>query len=161
MAYELNSLMTIRERRQDVARGELVASRHKVAEAESELQSRINDLREYERTKDERRDRIYDAIIGRAVSLDDLQIAQEGISRIDEEGNLKSDNIIRAEDVLKERKKDEALAHDRFIVATKSKMKIEAHHVDWQRVQSLESERRQEIELEDFTGKKVSDDRYE
>ena len=125
MAYALASLMTIRERRENAARGELVASRHKVAEAQSELESRINDLREFERTKDDRRDRIYDSIMGRTLSLDDLAFAQEGVSRIDEEGNLKADNVVRAEDVLKERKKDEASAHDRFVVATKNKMKIE------------------------------------
>ena len=161
MAYALASLMTIRERREDAARGELVASRHKVAEAQSELESRINDLREFERTKDDRRDRIYDSIMGRTLSLDDLTFAQEGVSRIDEEGNLKADNVVRAEDVLKERKKDEASAHDRFVVATKNKMKIEEHHVNWLRMQISESERRQEIELEDFTGKKVTDDRDE
>ena len=159
MEYQLASLMTIRERREDVARGELVASRHKVAEAQNELESRLDDLREYERTKDSRRDRIYASIIGRTLSADELALAQEGVSRIDEEGNLKSDNVLRAEDVLKERRKDESLAHGRFVAATKNKMKIEAHHVDWLRIQACESERRQEIELEDFTGKKVSDDR--
>jgi hypothetical protein len=95
------------------------------------------------------------------VSVTDLTFAQEGVSRIDEEGNLKADNVVRAEDVLKERKKDEASAHDRFVAATKNKMKIEEHHVNWLRMQISESERRQEIELEDFTGKKVTDDRDE
>ena len=58
MAYALESLMKIRVRREDAARSELTAARLKVAEAKNELEARKIDLCEYERTKEERRDRI-------------------------------------------------------------------------------------------------------
>ena len=161
MAYALESLMKIRLRREDAARAELTAAQLKVAEAKNELEARRNDLLEYERTKEERRDRIYAAIIGRAVTADDLALAREGVSRIDDEGNLKADNVVRAEGVLKDRQNEAAVAREGFVLATKNRMKIDEHRENHLREEAAWAERRQEIELEDFTGKKVIDDRDE
>ena len=161
MAYALESLMKIRARREDAARGELTAARLKVAEATKELEARKNDLFEYERTKDERRDKIYAAVIGRTVTADELELAREGVSRIDDEGNLKADNVLRAEGVLKDRQNEAELAREGFVLATKNRMKIGEHRESYLRDEAVWAERRQEIELEDFTGKKVADDRDE
>jgi hypothetical protein len=161
MAYALESLMKIRVRREDAARGELTAARLKVAEAKKDLEARRNDLSEYERTKEDRRDRIYAAIIGRAVSADDLALAREGVSRIDDEGNLKADNVLRAEGVLKDRQQEAETAREGLVQATKNRMKIDAHRESHLSEEAAWAERRQEIELEDFTGKKVADDRDE
>ena len=159
MAYALESLMKIRVRREDAARSELTAARLKVAEAKNELEARKTDLREYDRTREERRDRIYAAIIGRPVTADDLAMAREGVARIDDEGNLKADNVFRAEGVLKDRQREAETAREGFVVATKNRMKIDEHRENHLREEAAWADRRQEIELEDFTGKKVSDDR--
>ena len=161
MAYALESLVKIRVRREDAARGELAAAQLKVAEAMNELAARKNDLVEYERTKDERRDRIYAAVIGRTLTADDLSLAIEGVSRIDDEGNLKADNVLRAEGELKDRQNEAATAREGFVRATKNRMKIDEHRENHLRAEAVWVERRQEIELEDFTGKKVLDDRDE
>ena len=159
MAYALESLMKIRVRREDAARGELVAAQQRVAQAQNERAARKNDVLEYERTKEERRDRIYAAVIGRTVTADDLAMAREGVSRIDDEGNLKADNVLRAEGVLKDRQLEAETARDGFVLATKNKMKIAEHRENHLRDEAAWADRRQEIELEDFTGKKVIDDR--
>lgn len=161
MAYQLDSLMKIRIRREDAARSELTASRMRMSQAQNELEARKEELRLYEETKDERRDRIYAAILGRTVSADELEMAQEGVSRIDEEGNLKADNILRAEGVLREREKEVEVAREGFVFATKNRMKIDEHRNNWLMAEAKEEDYRQEIELEDFTGKKVTDDRDE
>jgi type III secretion protein O len=153
--------MKIRIRREDDARSELTASRMRMSQAQSELEARKEELRRYEETKDERRDRIYAAILGRTVSADELEMAQEGVSRIDEEGNLKADNILRAEGVLREREKEVEAAREGFVFATKNRMKIDEHRNNWLMAEAKEEDYRQEIELEDFTGKKVLDDRDE
>jgi type III secretion protein O len=159
MAYALESLMKIRVRREDAARGELVAAQQRVAQAQNELAARKNDLLEYERTKEERRDRIYAAVIGRTVTADDLARAREGVSRIDDEGNLKADNVVRAEGVLKERQDEATSAREELVLATKNRMKIDEHRENHLRAEAAMEDQRQEIELEDFTGKKVTDDR--
>ena len=96
MSYTLQPLLRIRTMREDRASGELVAARRAVAAAESALDARRQELSSYEETKEARRDRIYDAIMGREVSREQLDIANEGVARIDEEGVLKADNVKRA-----------------------------------------------------------------
>ena len=92
MPYALQPLLVIRETREDRARGELTAARRAVVEAEEALADRQRELAEFEETKEERRDRIYATIIGRTVSRDQIDLANEGVARIDEEGVLKADN---------------------------------------------------------------------
>ncbi|MBR4253408.1 MAG: YscO family type III secretion system apparatus protein, partial [Kiritimatiellae bacterium] len=82
MPYALQPLLVIREMREDRARGELTAARRAVAEAEKALAARQRELTAWEETKEERRDRIYDAIIGRPVSRDQIDMANEGVARI-------------------------------------------------------------------------------
>lgn len=159
MAYALDSLMKIRIRREDTARSELTAARLRMSEAQNELEARKEEFRLYEETKDERRERIFAAILGRTVGTDELEMAREGISRIDEEGNLKADNIVRAESILRDREKEVESARDVLVFATKNRMKIEEHRSNWLTISAAEEDYRQEIELEDFTGKKVLDDR--
>lgn len=159
MAYALDSLMKIRIRREDTARSELTAARLRMSEAQNELEARKEEFRLYEETKDERRERIFAAILGRTVGADELEMAREGISRIDEEGNLKADNIVRAESILHDREKEVESARDVLVFATKNRMKIEEHRSNWLTISAAEEDYRQEVELEDFTGKKVLDDR--
>ena len=159
MAYALDSLMKIRIRREDTARSELTAARLRMSEAQNELEARKEEFRLYEETKDERRERIFAAILGRTVGADELEMAREGISRIDEEGNLKADNIVRAESILRDREKEVESARDVLVFATKNRMIIEEHRSNWLTISAAEEDYRQEIELEDFTGKKVLDDR--
>lgn len=159
MAYALDNLMKIRIRREDTARSELTAARLRMSEAQNELEARKEEFRLYEETKDERRERIFAAILGRTVGADELEMAREGISRIDEEGNLKADNIVRAESILRDREKEVESARDVLVFATKNRMKIEEHRSNWLTISAAEEDYRQEIELEDFTGKKVLDDR--
>ncbi len=159
MAYALEQLLTIRNRREDRARGELQTARQAVSRATRDLEDRRAALAEFEATKEERRDRIYDLIIGRNVRRDDLELAREGIARIDQEGVLKADNVVRAKEVLAQKEAEAEKAKDAYIVTAKDRSKISEHKADWQREEMREAEYRQDIELEDFTGKKLNDDR--
>ena len=140
--------------REDRATGELTAARRALAEAEEVLAARQRDLAEYEDTKEERRDRIYDAIIGREVSRDQIDIANEGVARIDEEGVLKADNVKRAEGVVKEKADAAEVARVNLNVAIKNRMKIDEHKSVWVAEEAKEQEARAEGELEDFIVRK-------
>ena len=140
--------------REDKASGELTAARQAVRTAEAALNDRRRELAEFERTREERRDRIYAAIIGRTVSRDQIDLAQEGVARIDEEGALKADNVLRAEGELRTRETEAETARTTFIAASKNRMKIDEHRAVWIEEEAKEEERRVEGELEDFTGRK-------
>ncbi len=159
MPYALAQLLTIRERREDRARGELQTARQAVLQAEADLEARRQDLRAYEATREERRDRIFAAVIGRPVTADELELAREGIARIDEEGILKADNVARAGEELSRRRAVAETAKQAYVATAKERMKITEHRAEWTRAALREDEHRQDIELEDFTGKKVLDDR--
>ena len=140
--------------REDRATGELVAARQALAAAEEALAARRRDLAEWEETKEERRDRIYDAIIGREVSRDQIDLANEGVARIDEEGVLKADNVKRAEGVVKEKTEATAIARTNLNVAIKNRMKIDEHKAVWLAEEAKTQEARAEGELEDFIVRK-------
>ena len=158
MAYALQSMLRIRAMREDRAATELTAARREVTRAQERLVQRKNDLKEYEATKDARRDRIFEAVIGRAVSMEDLDLAREGVARIDEEGILKADNVVQAEADLQKCRNNAETSRQAFVSASKNRMKITEHRSIWEAEEAAEAERRSEMELEDFTGKKVVDD---
>ena len=140
--------------REDRATGELTAARQALAAAEEALAARRHDFSAWEETKEERRDRIYAAIIGREVSRDQLDIANEGVARIDEEGVLKADNVKRAEGVVKEKADAAEVARANLNLATKNRMKIDEHRAVWLAEDAKAQEARAEGELEDFVVRK-------
>ena len=140
--------------REDRASAELSAARHAVRQAARELEERKEDLRQYEETKDERRDRIYNAVMGHAISREELDRVLEGVARIDEEGALKADNVSMAEAELRKKEESAEEARANFVKASKERMKITEHKAIWIAEEAKEQERKQESELEDFTGKK-------
>ena len=157
MPYALQPMIRIRQRREDAAGAALVVARTEERAAAKTLEERREELAEYERTKEERRDRVYDAVMGRPCSMDDLDKAREGVARIDEEGVLKADNVVRAEGVLQEKEEASAAAQSALNLAIKNRMKIEEHRSAWIEEDRKEQERLEDIELEDFTGRKQDD----
>ena len=155
MSYLLQPLLRIRTMREDRASGELSAARRELASAEAALEARRRDLAAYEETKEERRDRIYDAIMGRAVSREQIDLANAGVARIDEEGALKADNVARAEAERRRREEAAAAARQNLFLATKDRMKIDEHKGIWLAVEAAEEEHRAEGELEDFVVRKL------
>lgn len=152
--YALQPLLRIRTLREDRAAGELTAARQALAAAEEALAARERELAEFESTKEERRDRIYAAVIGRAVSRDQLDMVTEGVARIDEEGTLKADNVTRADAERRKCEKGVATARVNLNVATKNRMKIDEHRAVWLADEARAEEARAEGELEDFTVRK-------
>lgn len=154
MGYALQPLLRIRMMREDRASGELVAAKRDLAAAEEALAARQQELEEWEATKEERRDRIYAAVIGRTVNREQLDLANEGVARIDEEGVLKADNVKRAEQERAQREEAAEAARQNLNLATKNRMKIDEHKAVWAREDALAQEFRAEGELEDFIVRK-------
>ena len=154
MSYTLQPLLRIRVMREDRATGELTAARQALAAAEEALEARKRELADFEATKEERRDRIYATVIGHTVSRAQLDLANEGIARIDEEGVLRADNVTRAEAERKNREDAAEAARANLNLATKNRMKIDEHRSVWLAEDAKAQEARAEGELEDFTVRK-------
>ncbi len=161
MAYALQSMLRIRSMREDRAGKELIAARHERDAAQVELAKRTEKLEEYGRTKEERRDRVFDTIMQRVVSREDIDRVKDAVSRIDEEGILLQEGVSKAQQALEEREKEEDKAHVRFVIATKNHLKIKQHREIWEAEEQKLQERQQEAELEEFAGRRLSNDDYD
>ena len=158
MAYSLQSMLKIRGMRQERTQTELATARVVRAKAEKDRDEKRDERAKFDETKEERRDRVYDAVIGRVVTMDDLDQARDAVTRIDEQGMLLVEAEKKAETVLEE--KDQAAEHARvrFFAATKDLSKIEEHRKAWEEEDRKEQERRADAEMEEFTGRKMTAD---
>ena len=154
MPYILQPLLWIRAMREDLATGELSAARRELASAEAALEACRRDLAAYQETREERRNRIFDAIMGRVVSREQIDLANAGVARIDEEGALKADNVARAEAERKKREEAAEVARQHLLQATKDRMRIDEHQGVWLAEEAEREELRAEGELEDFVVRK-------
>lgn len=155
MAYALQSMLKIRAMREDRAQTELAGARIARAKAERELEEKAAVREKFEETKEERRDRIFDAVIGRVVSMDDLDQARAAVSRIDEEGMLLLEAEHKAEHLLQQRDEETESARVKFSIASKNKAKIDQHRLAWEEEDRKMQEMLEDAEMEEFTGKKV------
>ena len=158
MAYALESMLRIRVMREDRAGKDLVAARHAREAAQTELDARKRKLHAYAQTKEERRDRVFDTIIGRPVPRDEIDRVRTAISQIDEEGVLLTDGVRRAEADLETKEQETEKAHGRFIAAVKERAKVSQHKEIWAEEDRRMQEMRADAEMEEFTGRKMTDD---
>ena len=155
MAYALQSMLKIRGMRQDRAQTELAGARVARAAAERELVEKAETRRKFEETKEERRDKIFETVIGRVVSMDELDRARSAVSRIDEEGMLLLEAEHQAEHLLQKRDEETEAARVKFAVASKNKAKIDEHKSAWEEEDRKMQEMLADAEMEEFVGKKL------
>ena len=155
MAYALQSMLKIRRMREDRAQTELAGARAARALAERELKETTSERERFEETKEERRDRIFAAVVGRVVTMDELDQARSAIGRIDEQGMLLAEAEHRAEHLLEQREEETEAARVRFSEASKNKAKIDQHRAAWEEEDRKMQEMLADAEMEEFTGKKL------
>ena len=158
MAYALESMLRIRVMREERAGKDLVAARHAREMAQVELEARKQKLSDYAQTKDERRDRVFETILMRPVPRDEIDRVRSAISQIDEEGVLLTDGVRRAEADLEAKGQEADKAHGRFIAAVKERAKVSQHREIWAEEERRMQELRADAEMEEFTGRKMTDD---
>ena len=150
MAYALQSMLKIREMREDRAQAELVGAKAVRAQAEQELLKCSDRRLQYDAEKEARRDRVYEAVIGRTVKMDDLDRARDAVTQIDEEGILLMRAEHQAEDVFKQ--KDAAAEKARVLLAaaTRNKEKITLHRQVWEEEDRRQREMLADAEMDEF-----------
>lgn len=158
MAYALNDMLKIRAMREDRAGTELTGARRARAAAERVRDERAETRRRFDATKDERRERVYDAVMGRVVSMDDLDRARAAVTRIDEEAMLLAEAERQAQDELTKRDQAAEAAHVRFVAASKKKAKIDQHRLAWEQEDRRMQEMRADAEMDEFTGRRMTAD---
>ena len=147
-------MLKIRILREDRAGTALTSARNARKLAADELESRRRDYAAYLETKEARRDRIYDQVMGRPVGMDVLDDVRTAVTRIDEEGALLEQAEQAAEDLLRRKEREAETARVEFVGASRNRMKIDEHRQVWIDEARLEEERAADAEMEEFTGKR-------
>ena len=158
MAYALEAMLRIRAMREDRAGTELTGARRARSAAESVLNEKQEALQSFAATKEARRDKIYAAVMGRTVSMDDLDRARDAVTKIDEEGVLLEEARRQAAADLEKKDQEAEGARIRFVAATKQKAKIDQHRLAWEAEDHKLQEMRADAEMEEFTGRKMTSD---
>lgn len=159
MAYALEAMLKIRAMREDRAGTELTGARRARMAAEKVLEEKQEALQSFQVTKDARRDKIYAAVMGRPVSMDDLDRARDAVTKIDEEGVLLEEAQRQASADLEKKDQEAEGARVRFVAATKQKAKIDQHKLAWEAEDRKMQDMLADAEMEEFTGRKmISDD---
>ena len=158
MAYALQSMLKIRAMREDRAQTELSLARVARAKQERVVEEKHRVRMAFESTKEERRDKLYEAIIGRTVRQDKRDQVRSAVSDIDEESLLLQEDENSAREELKRRDGEVEAARQGYVLAVKNLTKIEEHRRAWAEEDCRMQELQADAELEDFTGRKNTDD---
>ena len=159
MAYALQSMLKIRGLREERAQAELVQAKAVLAQAERELRKRADARVEYEAGKEERRDKVYAAVIGRTVKMDDLDRARSAVTLIDEEGILLAEAERKARAVFTEKERAAEAARGVLAMATRNKEKIVQHRRVWEEEDRRARERIADAEMDEFAEIRRRNDR--
>jgi len=156
--YALESMRRIRTMREDRAGEELVAARRARDAAQLELSRRRDAFADWEKTKEERCDRLWATILRHTCRRDQIDAVKAAVADIDAEGVRLLDAAHRAEEDLAAREKDAETARGRYVAASRNHQKIEQHRDLWLVEEKKAEERRSDAEMEDFTGRKMNHD---
>lgn len=156
--YALESMRRIRTMREDRAGEELVAARRARDAAQAELSRRRTAFSDWERTKDERCDRIWATILRHTCRREQIDAVKAAVADIDQEGVTLLDAAHRAEEDLATREKEAETARGRYVAASRNHQKIEQHRDIWLEEEKKAEERRDDAEMEDFAGRRMSHD---
>ena len=149
-AYPLAPLLKVREYRENAAKNALRAAERAVIEAREDVERCREELERYKVWRLEEADRRYGTIMGKALSLMELDAFKAGLGAL-ADGELRREEAIAA--ALAEVKKREAAvlkAREAARLAQHETSKILTHRDIWLEQARREAERREDLEMEEF-----------
>ena len=151
MAYPLQPLLSVRSFREDNAKAAVSAAEAALRQAEDAAEKSRAELERYQQWLPEEKERRYAGIMGKLMSLADLDSFKAGLSLLDDGVLTREDAVQQAEKIVEERRNKLRAAQLALTSARKEKMKIDMHKDIWSQEAAKEAERAAELEMEDFT----------
>ena len=144
--YPLAPLLKVREYREDAAKNALSAAERAVVEAQEAVERCRGELERYKVWRQEEVERRYDAIMGKGLSLKELDVFKAGLGAL-ADGELKLEEAIaQALENVKKRQEDVRKARQ----AQHETAKIVTHRDIWLGEAKREAERLEDWEMEEF-----------
>ena len=153
-AYPLALLARVRQKREEGALAEYAARERALTAAREETRARRKALEDYLVWRKEEEDRRYQEVLGKEMPRQMMDEFKAGIAALRERDNVLMEALEEARQAEEEaaRKKDEAA--EALKQCRKDKEKISAHQEIWKAGEAREAERREDLEMEEFTGAK-------
>jgi type III secretion protein O len=149
--YPLAALLRLRIFRQDKAMRSLQSCERKLVAARFEVKKAVKEHEDFIKWLIKEEDDRYNAIMGKNMTLDDVDEFKAGLLSIRARESLYLENILKAKNNVQICKENVVQAKAALLAAQKGTIKIEEHKERWREVVKLEEERAEELELEDFT----------
>lgn len=149
-SYPLQSLLTVRHFREEGAKNEVRAAERRLVEAREEVKKKKEELERYRAWRPEEENRRYDAIMGEAMSLEDMAKFRAALGALAEEEQERARAVDEAEKAAARKEREVSAAREAVAVARKEAAKIEAHRDIWLAEAKKEAERQEDLELEEF-----------
>ena len=148
--YPLAPLLKVREYREDAAKNALSAAERAVVEAQEAVERCRGELERYKVWRQEEVERRYDAIMGKGLSLKELDVFKAGLGAL-ADGELKLEEAIaQALENVKKRQEDVRKAREAARQAQHETAKIVTHRDIWLVEAKREAERLEDLEMEEF-----------
>ena len=143
--YPLAPLLKVREYREDAAKNALSAAERAVVEAQEAVERCRGELERYKVWRQEEVERRYDAIMGKGLSLKELDVFKAGLGAL-ADGELKLEEAIaQALENVKKRQEDVRKAREAARQA-----QHETHRGIWLVEAEREGERLEDLEMDEF-----------
>ena len=157
--YPLASLTRVRQLREDAASAECTSSEKILLAARRETLARQKALDDYLVWRKQEEDRRYHEILGKELSFKELEDFKAGLAALRDRDNILLAALEEARKAEEEAAQRRDAAVESLKQARKEKEKISENRKVWQAAERKEAERREDLEMEEFTGVKRPDQR--
>jgi type III secretion protein O len=156
--YPLAPLFRVRRLREEAAGTEYSAAEAALLEARKKVAEGEKALAEYLRWREEEEERRYQSALFSEMDRKDLEAFRAGLAALRDR-----ENSLREELALKKKAEEEASqardrAQENLLRARRNTEKIRTHREIWSAVEAREAERREDLEMEEFSGTRNRDD---
>ena len=148
--YPLAPLLAVREYREEAARNAVRTAEAAVREAEEAVRARQEEWQAYQHWRVEEEDRRYDAIMGRELTLKQIDEFKAGLASLRDTEQKKEEAVMEAMQAVEKCRAAVAAAQAAVKEAQKETSKILAHKDIWLEQAKKEAERQEDLEMEEF-----------
>jgi type III secretion protein O len=145
----------VRQIREDAAAAEYTAREQALLAAKKETAARQQALEEYIVWRKEEEERRYAAILNRQMDLNDLDTFKAGLAALRDKDNILLEAVALARKAEEEAGTARETAFAALKQARKDKEKLSTHREIWQVEENREVQRLEDLEMEEFSGKKA------
>jgi type III secretion protein O len=159
--YPLAPLARVRKLREDAAETEYAAACAALLEAEKKSAACAKALEDYISWRQEEEERRYQEIMRKEMGCKDLDEFKAGLGRLREKESSLAEELALAQKAEEDAGEAREREREKLRRARKETEKISAHKEIWLAGEAREAERREDLEMEEFSKKKQEEPPHE